>query len=167
MSKEATLYQESGVFDYTLGADAVVGEVLDIGNGIGVAGTSGSNGDTIAVLVSGIYEMTAKTADTVEVGTLLFWDDSESELTTTSTGNIFAGTARSAKAGAAAGTVQIDINVINAGDMAFNTVTATTFTGSFTLVASGTVDFSEIPTSDPEVAGQVWSNAGVLTVSAG
>lgn len=35
------------------------------------------------------------------------------------------------------------------------------------LTASGTVIFSDLPTSDPTVAGQLWSNAGVLTVSAG
>lgn len=35
------------------------------------------------------------------------------------------------------------------------------------LTASGTVILSGLPTSDPGVAGQLWSNAGVLTVSAG
>lgn len=35
------------------------------------------------------------------------------------------------------------------------------------LSASGVVIFSDLPTADPEVAGQLWSNAGVLTVSAG
>ena len=35
------------------------------------------------------------------------------------------------------------------------------------LSASGVVIFSNLPTSDPAVAGQLWSDAGVLTVSAG
>ena len=35
------------------------------------------------------------------------------------------------------------------------------------LTATGTVIFSGLPTSDPAVEGQLWSNAGVLTVSAG
>lgn len=35
------------------------------------------------------------------------------------------------------------------------------------LVASGTVILSGLPTADPLVAGQLWSNLGVLTVSAG
>ena len=35
------------------------------------------------------------------------------------------------------------------------------------LTASGTVILSGLPTSDPAVAGQLWSNSGVLTVSAG
>lgn len=35
------------------------------------------------------------------------------------------------------------------------------------LTATGTVIFSGLPTADPEVVGQLWSNNGVLTVSAG
>ena len=35
------------------------------------------------------------------------------------------------------------------------------------LTASGTIILSGLPTSDPSVAGQLYSNAGVLTVSAG
>lgn len=35
------------------------------------------------------------------------------------------------------------------------------------LTASGVVILSGLPTSDPAVAGQLWSNSGVLTVSAG
>lgn len=35
------------------------------------------------------------------------------------------------------------------------------------LTASGTVILSGLPTADPEVEGQLWSNSGVLTVSAG
>ena len=36
-----------------------------------------------------------------------------------------------------------------------------------TLAASGTVIFSALPIADPLVAGQLWSNSGILTVSAG
>lgn len=36
------------------------------------------------------------------------------------------------------------------------------------LTATGTViSLANIPTSDPNVAGRVWSNSGVLTLSAG
>jgi len=36
------------------------------------------------------------------------------------------------------------------------------------LTASGTViSLANLPTSDPNVAGRVWSNSGVLTLSAG
>lgn len=33
--------------------------------------------------------------------------------------------------------------------------------------ANSVVIFKDLPTADPSVAGQLWSNAGVLTVSAG
>lgn len=62
----------------------------------------------------------------------------------------------------------------------FQTVTKDATTGAVTetaafgpatsitdLTATGTVIFSGLPTSDPAVEGQLWSNAGVLTVSAG
>ena len=49
------------------------------------------------------------------------------------------------------------------------TVTATfgAATSITDLTADGAVIFSGLPTSDPAVAGQLWSNSGVLTVSAG
>ena len=34
------------------------------------------------------------------------------------------------------------------------------------LTASGTVILSGLPTSDPNVAGAIWSNSGVITLSA-
>ena len=62
----------------------------------------------------------------------------------------------------------------------FQTVTVNATTGAVTttptlgpitsitdLTASGVVIFSGLPTADPHVVGQLWSNAGVLTVSAG
>jgi hypothetical protein len=51
------------------------------------------------------------------------------------------------------------------------TVTTTATFGAATSVnsftATGTVILSGLPVADPSVAGAVWSNSGVLTVSAG
>jgi len=51
------------------------------------------------------------------------------------------------------------------------TVTVTSTIGAATsvntLTVSGTVILSGLPTSNPNVAGAVWSNAGVLSLSAG
>jgi hypothetical protein len=54
---------------------------------------------------------------------------------------------------------------------------STTFSGPVTstngivtsnVTATGTViSFANLPTSDPAVAGVVWSNSGILTLSAG
>lgn len=61
------------------------------------------------------------------------------------------------------------------GTTNFDAVAADTFTGDVaasdvttaTITATGAIIFSGLPTSDPSVAGQLWSNSGVLTVSAG
>ncbi len=51
------------------------------------------------------------------------------------------------------------------------TVTVTSTVGPATsvntLTVSGTVILSGLPTANPNVAGAIWSNSGVLTVSAG
>jgi len=47
-------------------------------------------------------------------------------------------------------------------------VSATTLTTTGTVTIDGTtIIISDLPTSDPSVAGQLWSDSGVLTVSAG
>jgi len=47
-------------------------------------------------------------------------------------------------------------------------VVATTVTTTGTVTINGTtIIISDLPTSDPSVAGQLWSDSGVLTVSAG
>ena len=61
------------------------------------------------------------------------------------------------------------VKVITAArEETFEPVTAgadNVLTGANTL--SGTINVTGIATADPLVAGQLWSNAGVLTVSAG
>lgn len=57
----------------------------------------------------------------------------------------------------------------------FQTITINASTGTVTvgstygenMVVTGTVILSGIPTANPNVAGAVWSNSGVLTLSAG
>jgi len=47
-------------------------------------------------------------------------------------------------------------------------VAATTLTTTGTVTLNGTaIIVSDLPTSDPSVAGQIYSDSGVLTVSAG
>lgn len=57
----------------------------------------------------------------------------------------------------------------------FQSISINATTGAVTVNATyganietaGTVIFSGLPTADPHVVGQLWSNSGVLTVSAG
>lgn len=50
----------------------------------------------------------------------------------------------------------VDGRVTEAGKISVGNLTLPTF-----------VDASNLPTADPHVAGQAWSNSGVITVSAG
>ena len=50
------------------------------------------------------------------------------------------------------------------GDVTGDVTGAVTATN---ITASGTVILSALPTEDPVVAGQLWSDSGVVTVSAG
>jgi hypothetical protein len=54
-----------------------------------------------------------------------------------------------------------DVGSILAGSGTFSAVTVT---GAAVV---GTLTLTGVPTTDPEVAGQVWSDSGVLTISAG
>ncbi len=42
----------------------------------------------------------------------------------------------------------------------------TTITGNL-VVEGAAINFANLPTSDPSVAGRLWSDSGVVTVSAG
>ena len=46
-------------------------------------------------------------------------------------------------------------------------VVATTIAATGNVTLSGTANVIIIPTTDPEVAGAIWNNAGTLEVSAG
>ncbi len=54
------------------------------------------------------------------------------------------------------------------GNISNGSVTATDLTTTGDVTVDGTtVIISDLPTSDPGVVGQLWNNAGVLSVSAG
>lgn len=52
------------------------------------------------------------------------------------------------------------------GDLTGDVTAATTSTGTLTITGTSFI-FANVPDSDPNVAGAIWSNSGVLTVSAG
>lgn len=110
MAKEAIEYQEGDVIDVTLAGDVNVGDVIPMGVMVGVAVTSGLTGEVIAVKITGVWQITAATADAIAVGDQLYFDATNRVLTTVSTAMTIAGKAISAKAGATAGTVYIKIN---------------------------------------------------------
>jgi hypothetical protein len=53
------------------------------------------------------------------------------------------------------------------GNIVADSITTGTIDATGTVTLSGDIIFSELPTADPEIAGQLWNNSGVLTISAG
>lgn len=109
MAKEAVKIQDGGVIDYTAGGTIANGDVVPLTDRIGVALDDAVSGDVISLALEGVFQIDAKTADTFAIGTVVYFDDSNREVTTTSTDNTPAGIAVTAKAGSAAGTVNVKI----------------------------------------------------------
>lgn len=105
-----TKYVMSGeVIDYVAGSAISSGQVLLIGVRIGVALGAIANGATGAVRMLGIFTIAKLSTDVVTQGAALYWDNTNSRLTTTASGNTLAGYATAA-AGSGATTVEIAIN---------------------------------------------------------
>src|SRR5690606_31441590 len=94
----ATNYvQEGKTLNYTAGADITSGQFVLIGTIGGVAKTDIANGKTGAVHVCGVFSL-PKASGAVTQGAKLYWDESESEVTTTATDNTLIGVAAAAAA---------------------------------------------------------------------
>lgn len=87
------------------------GTPLKIGLLLGVACKDGAANEAIEYAIAGVYEITKLTTDVVAIGVQLYWDNTNSRLTTTATANMAAG--RAYKAATATDTkVQIILNSI-------------------------------------------------------
>jgi predicted RecA/RadA family phage recombinase len=94
----ATNYvQEGKTLNYTAGADITSGQFVLIGTIGGVAKTDIVSGKTGAVHVCGVFSL-PKASGAVTQGAKLYWDESESEVTTTATDNTLIGVAAAAAA---------------------------------------------------------------------
>lgn len=101
--------QPGEVIDYTAGADKTSGQPVLIGTKIGVCLADIANGSTGPVAMSGVYTVTKLSTDVVTQGAALYWDNTNSRLTTTASGNTYAGYAFAA-AGNGVTTVNIKLN---------------------------------------------------------
>ena len=101
--------QPGEVINYTAGANIASGQVVLMGVRIGVALTAIANGSTGPVQVTGVFAIAKLSTDVVAQGAALYWDNTNSRLTTTASGNTLAGYATAA-AGNGAATVNIKIN---------------------------------------------------------
>lgn len=107
----ATNYvQEGKTLDYTpSGADVASGEFVVIGVIGGVAKSAIADGKTGAVHICGVFSV-AKASGAVTQGAKLYWNSSNSNLTTTASGNTLVGVAAEAAASGDA-TAKLLLNV--------------------------------------------------------
>ncbi len=105
----ATNYVQRGeALNYTAGADIKSGDFVLIGALGGVAKTDIANGKSGAVHVKGVFSV-AKASGAVTQGAKLYWNSTNSNLTTTASGNTFVGVAAEAAASGDA-TVKVLLN---------------------------------------------------------
>lgn len=107
----ATNYiQEGKALNYTpSGADVASGDFLVIGAIGAVAKTDIADGKTGAVHISGVFSV-AKASGAITQGAKLYWNSTNSNLTTTASGNTLVGVAAAAAASGDA-TVPLLLNV--------------------------------------------------------
>lgn len=101
--------QPGEVIDYTAGANIASGQVVLMGARIGVALKAIANGETGPMQVTGVFNIAKLSTDNMAQGALLYWDNTNSRLTTTASANTLAGFAAAA-AGASTTSVNIKIN---------------------------------------------------------
>lgn len=101
--------QPGEVIDYTAGANIASGQVVLMGARIGVALKAIANGETGPMQVTGVFNIAKLSTDNMAQGALLYWDNTNSCLTTTASGNTLAGFA-AAEAAATTTSVNIKIN---------------------------------------------------------
>lgn len=96
MSTEATALNSGQTVPYTpSGADIAAGEIVPLSGMVGIAPKPIADGVEGDLFVQGAFTCPAKTTDDIDLGDELYWDDTQSELTLTSTSNTLAGRAGS------------------------------------------------------------------------
>lgn len=103
-------YKHAGeILNHTAAANIVSGQPVLIGAKLGVAVADIASGASGALAVDGVFELAKLSTDVVAQGALLYWDATNSRLTTTATANTLVGYAASAASGSVA-LVEIKLN---------------------------------------------------------
>lgn len=91
---KATYWQRGESLDYKNTTDAVIpaNTIVLVGNILGVIGTDIASGEVGSLHVSGVWKMPVVSAS-ISMGSPLYWDASQSKLTTTASTNKLVGVA--------------------------------------------------------------------------
>jgi predicted RecA/RadA family phage recombinase len=84
---QATFVQDGWSVDYTPGADVAAGDVIVQTDLVGVAKLDIKSGKTGALAIEGVFDFAKSGGVAYAVGTILYWDDTNNVVTTTSSGN--------------------------------------------------------------------------------
>jgi predicted RecA/RadA family phage recombinase len=90
-------------------ADVLSGAGVIIGSLFGVANGDALTGKPVVLSTVGVFDLPKKTADDLTIGEAVYWDDTNAQVTETTTGNTKIGAAIAA-AGAGAITVTVRLN---------------------------------------------------------
>jgi len=82
--------QSGDTIDVTLGGTFASGAGILVGTLVGVCASSGVSGDVVPVSLKGVYTL-PKASGAISVGAKVYWDNSAKNITTTTSGNTFAG----------------------------------------------------------------------------
>ncbi|GJQ27810.1 MAG: hypothetical protein HBSAPP02_28420 [Phycisphaerae bacterium] len=86
---QATFVHDGGAIDYTPGAAVAAGDVVVIGELVGVAKTPIAANALGALAVRGVFDFAKATGvgTAISAGANVYWDDANNVATTTATGN--------------------------------------------------------------------------------
>ena len=87
----ARYWQRGETLDYTATKAVTNGQVVSLGNRIGVAGNDIAEGATGALHVTGVYIMDKKASEKITMGAPVYYDATADEITATEKGNVPAG----------------------------------------------------------------------------
>lgn len=115
MAKQAVKIQKGEVVDYTAIGAISNGDVITLTDRVGIACNNAVAGDVISLELEGVYEIEAESGDTIDFGTILYWNPNDKLITTSAddgNGNNYVevGMATTAKAQDVAGTVLVKID---------------------------------------------------------
>ena len=84
---QATFIQEGHYIDHTPVSALASGDVVVQGDLVGVTVRPLAAGEIGSIAVDGVFDFTKNTGVAFTVGTILYWDDTNNVVTTTSAGN--------------------------------------------------------------------------------
>ncbi len=84
---QAIFAHEGAAIDYIPETDVAAGDVVVQGDLVGVARLDMKAGGLGVLAVTGVFDFAKETGIAYTVGTILYWDDTDNVVTTTTSGN--------------------------------------------------------------------------------